>query len=91
MSVENVAEWNTTSNLLTNIQSEILPLDEGHGVYPDNDGNITDLVSRKKVVDSTLQKQRSKERRIEIIRNEGVDEILECGKSSRLGDCVLAK
>lgn len=83
--------WNTTSNLLTNAQSEILPLDEVHGVYPDDDVNITDLVSRKKAIDDSLQKQRSKERRIEIIGNEGDDEILKCGESCRLGDCVMGQ
>ncbi len=83
--------WNTTSNSLTNAQSEILPLDEVHGVYPDDDVNVTDLVSRKKAIDSFLQKQRSKERKIGIIGNEGDDEFLECGESCRLGDCVLGQ
>lgn len=84
--------WNTTSNLLLDAQSEILPLDEVHGVYRDNDANITNLVSRKQVIDRTLQKQRRpKERIIEIIGKEHDDEFHECGESCRFGDCVLGQ
>lgn len=83
--------WNTTTNSLTNAQSEILPLDEVHGVYPDDDVNVTNLVMRKKAIDSSFQKQRSKERRFKFFGNEGDDEILECGESCRLGDCLLGQ
>jgi len=84
--------WNTTTNSLTNAQSEILPLDEVHGVYPDDDVNVTNLVRRKKAIDNSFQNQRSNnERRIEIIGNEGDDEILNCGESCRRGDCLLGQ
>lgn len=84
--------WNTTTNSLTNAQSEILPLDEVHGVYPDDDANVTNLVRRKKAIDNSFQKQRSNnERRIEIIGNEGDDEILQCGETCRRGDCLLGQ
>jgi len=83
--------WNTTTNSLTNAKSEILPLDEVHGVYPDDDVNVTNLVRRKKAIDNSFQKQRSNERRIEIIGNEGDDEILQCGETCRRGDCLLGQ
>jgi len=83
--------WNTTSNLLINAQSEILPLDEDHGVYPDNDANVTDLVRRKQAIDDLLQKEMPEERRITILGNMSADEFHECGESCRLGDCVLGQ
>eukprot|EP00957_Ditylum_brightwellii_P067651 5134916-Ditylum_brightwellii.AAC.1 len=92
--------WNVTSNALVNAQSEILPLDEDHGVYPDDGHDVLDLVSRKHAIDAAsflLNKQRPVERRIKITRNNAVEdtngdeELHECGESCRFGDCVLGQ
>ena len=83
-------EWNVSSNKMIKAETEILPLDEDHGVYPDHDF-VKGLESRQKRINDDQRPEEGNKIQFRGISTNDTASAPLCGKPCRQGDCILGQ
>ena len=83
-------EWNVSSNKMIKVETEILPLDEDHGVYPDHDF-MKGLERRQKRINDDHRPEEGNRIQFRGFSTNNTAASALCGKPCRQGDCILGQ